>query len=112
MPKRLEGYLDYIGVEGSSLKGGCGFYVKESFTPIPQSDLEFKISDFGCETENCWIELVNESGSNVIIGVFYRHTSRNNPLFLEKLKATLKKINREKKEKCYMWGLQPKFIKL
>ena len=31
LPKKLEGYLDYYGTEGSSLKGGCGFYVKNSF---------------------------------------------------------------------------------
>ena len=97
-PKRLEGYLEYHGVTGSSMKGGCGFYVKENFTPIPRNDLEFKISDIGSETENCWIELVNNSGPNVLVGVFYRHPSKNNSLFLEKLKVTLKKINREKKK--------------
>ena len=75
-PKTIEGYHEYIGVEGSSLKGGCGFYVKDSFTPIPRKDLEFKISETGCETENCWIELVNESGPNVLVGVFYRHPSK------------------------------------
>ena len=31
-PKRIEGYLDYLGVEGSSLKGGCGFYIKDIYT--------------------------------------------------------------------------------
>ena len=97
-PKRLDGYLDYIGVKGSSLKGGCGFYIKDTFTPIPRNDLEFKITDVDCETENCWIELVNESGPNIIVGVFYRHPSRKNNIFVDKLKVTLKKINREKKK--------------
>ena len=97
-PKRIDGYLDYIGVEVSSLKGGCGFYVKDNFTPIPRNDLEFKITDFGSETENCWIELINNSGPNVLVGVFYRHPSRKNDLFLSKLKNTLKKVNREKKK--------------
>ena len=96
--KRLEGYLEYHGVTGSSMKGGCGFYVKENFTPVPRTDLEFKISETGVESENCWIELVNNSGPNVLVGVFYRHPSRNNSLFQEKLKATLKKVNREKKK--------------
>ena len=41
---------------------------------------------------------MNEAGPNVLVGVFYRHPSRNNQLFLEKLKITLKKINREKKK--------------
>ena len=97
-PKRIEGYLDYYGMEGSSLKGGCGLYIKNTFTPIPRKDLEFKITHQGCEPENCWNELVNESGPNVLVGVFYRHPSRNNNIFIEKLKTTLKKVNREKKK--------------
>ena len=101
--KQILGYLDYYGVEGSSMKGGCGFYVRENFTPIPRTDLEFKTSDIGSENENCWIELVNNSGPNVLVGVFYRHPSKNSSLFLEKLKATLKKINREKKEDYNLW---------
>ena len=69
-PKRIEGYLDYQGVTGNSAKGGCGFYIKETLTPIPRKDLEFKIDDMGCETENCWIELVNANGPNTLVGVF------------------------------------------
>ena len=86
-PKKLEGYLDYHGTTGSSLKGGCGFYVKDTFTPIPRNDLEFKISETGKEAENCWIELINTAGPNIIIGVFYRHPSRYNDLFIDKLKV-------------------------
>ena len=97
-PKKIEGYLDYHGVTGSSLKGGCGFYVKDNFTPIPRKDLEFKVTSTGSETENCWIELVNNAGPNVLVGVFYRHPSKDTELFLENLKKTLKKINREKKK--------------
>ena len=106
--KRIEGYLDYLGVEGSSLKGGCGFYVKDTYTPIPRKDLEFKVSEQGCEVENCWIELVNEAGPNVLVGVFYRHPSKKNEIFLEKLKPILKKVNKEKKKKHYMWRFQSK----
>ena len=98
LPKRLDGYHEYHGVTGSSLKGGCGFYIKDTFTPIPRNDLGFKITTSGSETENCWIELINNAGPNVLIGVFYRHPSKNNLLFQEKLKLTLKKINREKKK--------------
>ena len=97
-PKRLEGYLDYCGTGGSSLKGGCGFYIKETFTPIPRKDLEFKISEPDKQTESCWLELVNEGGPNVLVGVIYRHPSRNNHLFQEKLKCVLKKVNKEKKK--------------
>ena len=97
-PKRIEGYLDYQGMTGSSLKGGCGLYIKDTFTPIPRKDLEFKISEVDKQTENCWIELVNENGPNVLVGVYYRHPSKNNHLFQEKLKCVLKKVNKEKKK--------------
>ena len=90
-PKRLDGYLDYLGTKGSSLKGGCGFYIKDSLTPIPRKDLEFKLDTPGSETETCWIELVNTTGPNTLIGTIYRHPSKNNELFLENLKKTLKK---------------------
>ena len=98
LPKRLEGYLDYYGTTGHSRKGGCGFYIKNSFTPIPRKDLEFQIKDPGCETESCWIELVNEKGPNVVVGVIYRHPSKINDIFLTNLKKTLKKVNKEKKK--------------
>ena len=81
-----------------SLKGGCGFYVKDTLTPIPRKDLEFKISASGHETENCWIELINNSGANILVGVFYKHPSKTNEIFLNKLKTTLKKVNRERKK--------------
>ena len=82
-PKRLEGYQDYYGTTGISLKGGCGFYIRNTYTHIPRKDLEFQIKESGCETENCWIELINEKGPNVLIGVFYRHPSKNNKIFEE-----------------------------
>ena len=97
-PKRLEGYLEYHGTTSQSRKGGCGFYIKNSFTPITRKDLEFQIKDPGCETETCWIELINEKGPNTLVGVFYRHPSRDNQIFQEQLKKTLKKINKEKKK--------------
>ena len=98
LPKKLTGYLDYIGMEGSSKKGGCGLYVKDTFTPIPRKDLEFNISKTGSETESCWIELVNNSGPNILVGVFYRHPSSVNDDFIKKLKSTLKKASKEKKK--------------
>ena len=97
-PKVIPGYHEYYGVTGSSAKGGCGFYIKDDLTPIPRSDLDFKITDTGQETEACWVELVNTKGANTVIGTVYRHPSKNNTLFFYNLKKTLKKLNREKKK--------------
>ena len=38
-PKLINGYSEYYGTTGSSSKGGCGFYVKESINHIPRRDL-------------------------------------------------------------------------
>ena len=103
LPKKLTGHLDYIGTEGSSKKGGCGLYVKDTFTPIPRKDLEFNIRNTGSETESYWIELVNSGGPNILVGVYYRHPSSSNDDFIKKLKSTLKKANKEKNKNCYLW---------
>ena len=34
LPKHIEGYHDYVGTTGSSLKGGCGFYIKDNLSPV------------------------------------------------------------------------------
>ena len=97
-PKIIDGYHNYYGVTGSTRKGGCGLYVKESLELIPHTDLEFKITEIGQEVESCWIELINNKGVNELIAVFYRHPSKSNQLFFEKMQAVLKKVNREKKK--------------
>ena len=67
-PPSIPGYAPYDGTTGSSLKGGCGFFVKSNMTTIPRKDLEFKIKVFDSQTESCWIEIVNAKGPNTVIG--------------------------------------------
>ena len=50
-PKRLEGYLEYHGVTGSSMKGGCGFYITNMLDFIPRSDLNFADTTHGNQYE-------------------------------------------------------------
>ena len=48
-PQTLKGYQNYHGVKGTSLKNGCGFYVKEGINFKPGKDLEnilMKITSF------------------------------------------------------------------
>ena len=68
---KIDGYHDYLGITGSSLKGGCGLYVSDLLSPIPRTDLQFKIVDKNSQSESYWIELNTESGPNTIIGVVY-----------------------------------------
>ena len=58
-PPTIDGYQPYIGTTGSSLKGGCGLYVKSSLPTIPRPDLTFKIDTPNAECETFWIELKN-----------------------------------------------------
>ena len=83
-PKQIDGYSRYYGVTGTSVKGGCGFYVKESLNYIPRRDLDFKIYDGKHETESSWIELPNGKNVNIIVGVIYRHPSKQDLTFTEK----------------------------
>ena len=96
--KHLDGYHEYYGTTGTSNKGGCGVYIKDTLTQIPRKDLDFKITEPGQEVETCWIELVHEKSANSLIGIFYRHPSKKNSDFFIKLIAVLKKVNREKKK--------------
>ncbi len=97
-PPLLEGYHPYSGTTGSSLKGGCGLYIKDTLSPSPRKDLEFKIEDRDAQSECRWLELISDTGPNTIIGVFYRHPSGKADKFLAQLQTTLKRVNKEKKK--------------
>ena len=97
-PPLLEGYHPYTGITGSSQKGGCGLYIKDSLSPTPRTDLEFKIEDYDNQSECHWMEIISDTGPNIIVGVIYRHPAYKNDKFLIELESTLKKIKREKKK--------------
>ena len=44
-PRQLEGYQNYHWNKGSSIKSGCGFYVKEGIKFKPRKDLDFTYHD-------------------------------------------------------------------
>ena len=94
----IDGYHPYLGITGSSLKGGCGLYVSDVLSPIPRTDLHFKIEDKNSQCESYWIELNTESGPNTIIGVVYRHPSGKCDKFIDRLESNLKKIKKENKK--------------
>ena len=66
-PGILVGYQEYIGMQGSTLKGGCGFYLKNGLNYIPRYDLDKKVSiDKLSEFECKWIEIINIRCKNTI----------------------------------------------
>ena len=60
--------------------------------------MEYKITEVDSQNENYWIEIISENGPNTLIGVYYRHPSKNNNQFMKKMIEALKKIRREKKK--------------
>ena len=97
-PAIIDGYHTYDGTTGSSQNGGVGFYVKDTLTPTPRKDLEFKIEEKGAESETHWVELAADAGPSTLIGVFYRHPSAKSEHFMDELVKVLKKIKKEKKK--------------
>ena len=53
-PIKLDGYYEYEGQIGSSLKGGCGLYIKKGINYIPRPDLDNKIKNGNSEIEMKW----------------------------------------------------------
>ena len=89
MPPIFEGYSPYIGTTGSTLKGGCGFYVSSNLKYQPRKDLNMKIKDATCEVETCWIEIIMDKQPNILISVVYCHPKKDDNTTSPKLSETL-----------------------
>ena len=97
-PPKLQGYQNYEGICGSTQKGGCGFYIHESISYVNREELNKQHKGKNSEFEAKWIEIVSSTGSNVIIGLMYRHPKQNDTTFLQYLKETFKIIKKENKK--------------
>ena len=97
-PPILDGYKQYSGTTGSSLKGGCGLYINEDLKPLPRKDLNIRIKEDDFELETCWYEIIFEKQPNRLIGVIYRHPSNNDLKSVEIINSTLVKIKKENKK--------------
>ena len=74
------------------------FSLKVIFQLFLAKTFSFKVIDRDAQSESHWIEIINDSGPNTIIGVVYCHPSRTNDKFLDNMKTSLKKIKKEKKK--------------
>ena len=90
IPPIIEGYHNYIGTNGLSAKGGCGFYINDSLNSIPRKDLNIKLKDDNNEFESCWVEIINDKEPNILLGVFYSHPNKKDTKFTDSLLAKLK----------------------
>ena len=97
-PVRLENYKEYEGQTGSTLKGGCGLYIKNELDYIPRNDLDIKTKNGNSEFEMKWIEIIEEKDKNKILGIIYRHPNNKDIDFNIALSDLLQKIVKENKE--------------
>jgi hypothetical protein len=98
-PPIIDGYKPFKGTNGSSLKGGCGLYISDEHKPLARTDLNVKIKNEDTEVETYWSEIILDKQPNRLIGVVYRHPSKNNDeKCIEILSETLRTIQKENKK--------------
>ena len=95
--ENLSGYQQYVGSRGTTIKGGCGFYVSDDIKFIARKDLDISYCDDNDECKGKWIDIITKQKSTVI-GVYYRHpTKTSTHKFIDSIRITLEKIKKEKK---------------
>ena len=94
-------YQKLCGTKCSSLKSGCGCFVKEGLNFKERIDLRVKFINDQNEFQSCWIEMIKETiYSNW--GLRHRHAKKNSWGILKKLNDTLNKVKKRNKH-CDMW---------
>ena len=58
IPGIIEGFHRYEGSPGSSMKGGCGFFIKETLAYTNWPDLDIRHKSKGTEFETKWIDII------------------------------------------------------
>ena len=100
-PGIIEGYHRYERNPGSSMKGGCGFFIKDNLAYTDWPDLDIRHKSKGSEFETKWIEIIGFNNHKLIIGVIYRHPGSKDIEFYNYLKNTSKR----KEKKNSLWRL-------
>ena len=94
----LHGYR-FLSQPSLSNAGGVGFYVRDNYNFSVRSDLSITESGF----EALWMEVENNTQSNSLCGVIYRHPHGNIDSFMEYLNSSIEKTHRENKV-CILMG--------
>ena len=98
IPKILPGYETYKGLRGTTLKSGCGLYVRSGLTYVERKDLDIQFYNDLNEFQMKFVEMIVPKGANIILSVTYRHPKRNSDgTFNSKLKELLEKVTSEHK---------------
>ena len=95
----LDGYTFYHRNRPGRTGGGVGLYIHSSVPVNVCNDL--KIDDN--HSDSLFIEVINKSGKNVIVGVIYRPPDSDRSTFIAKLDELLLMINKSNKD-CVLFG--------
>ena len=92
---------EYFGSNRQKKRGGgvC-LYVSKQLEHKSRNDLTKNLEDI---IETKFIEIINDNGKNLIVGVIYKPTSGDFPTFKNTMNTILEKIDRENKV-CYLMG--------
>ena len=92
----IEGYQDPVGMPTEAQKGGVCIYTKVGIDWKPRNDLNIYKSK---ELESFFIEVINSSSKNSIIGTIYRHPCMCKTSFIEDFMEPLNdKLSKENKK--------------
>ena len=98
---KIDGYQPPEGIPTEGEKGGVLIYAKNGINYLPRNDLNIYSSK---ELESQFIEVIESSGKNSIIGVIYRHPCMAPNIFNdEHLKNLSMKLSNENK-RCFISG--------
>ena len=98
IPKNLPGYDKYKGIPGTTLKGGCGLYLRSDLPYKDRKDLDVSYHDDLNEFQSKFIEITMPNSTNIILSITYRHPKKNSDsTYNNKLNDSLAAIANEHK---------------
>ena len=90
----------YVNTPTEASKGGTLIYVSDKLSYKPRKDLEIYESK---KLESTFIEIVNETEQNIVVGCIYKHHNISTTEFTERMITLLLRLSKEKK-KCFLTG--------
>ena len=98
----IDGYHYPIGTNTEATKGGVLLYIKDSLNFKPRTDLMMYSAK---KLESVFVEIINPSSANTIIGSIYRHPSMSGDDFNElKLRPLIQKLSKHSKKNIFIAG--------
>ena len=112
IPKQIENYNKFKGLPGTTLRSGCGLYIRTGIKYKQRKDLDTKFHDDINENQCKIIEVVNTKGSNIIICVTYRHPKKTSDnTFNTWLHNSLENIRKERKTTIFVGDFNYNLLK-